>query len=263
MLPEIIGCGFFDSSKRFKGGGLTSKRRVFAYEIELFAEDDGIAYLDDNEYEIKKDMLLFAKPGQMRNSLLHFKCYYLKIILDEGSLSDYFNKISPFTAISDSSKYINIFRSIIAVFNSDFEGREFKLYAGIMELLYLIYRNSKLNILNESMKNIIHSDILKNSAEYINKNYSNKISLDDIAKSVNLSPTYFHQIFTKGIGITPHRFLLNCRIRNAKKMLLAEPLSFLEIALQCGFSSQSYFNYIFKKETGQTPKQFRDGGDLY
>ena len=50
-------------------------------------------------------------------------------------------------------------------------------------------------------------------------NFHKQIKLKDIADSVHLSEIYFHNIFTESIGISPHQYLINCRIENAKKLL--------------------------------------------
>ena len=65
------------------------------------------------------------------------------------------------------------------------------------------------------------------------------------------------QIFTGHFGTTPAEYVLNCRMSAAKTMLMEGEMSMEEVAERCGFSSQSYFNYCFKQQTGQTPLQYR------
>ena len=88
-------------------------------------------------------------------------------------------------------------------------------------------------------------------------NYCCKNTLEDVAKSVNLSPIYFHKLFSQTTGQTPYEYLLENHLHIAKDLLLCSNKSFTEIAFECGFTSQSYFNYVFKKQVGVTPKQYK------
>ncbi|WP_413377805.1 helix-turn-helix transcriptional regulator [Paenibacillus taichungensis] len=59
------------------------------------------------------------------------------------------------------------------------------------------------------------------------------------------------------MGVPPGRFLLNCRILVAKRMLADSELSVKQIASQCGFTHSSYFIRLFRTYNGMTPQQFR------
>ena len=90
--------------------------------------------------------------------------------------------------------------------------------------------------------------------------------LSDIAEAVHLSPIHFHNIFTEGAGISPHKYLINCRIENAKKLLWDTEIPISDVAEKSGFGCQQYLNKIFKSETGLTPatyrKNFQDNYEL-
>jgi AraC family transcriptional regulator len=60
------------------------------------------------------------------------------------------------------------------------------------------------------------------------------------------------------MGITPHQYLLTCRIKKAQQLLHQKSLSLAEISLQVGFHDQSRFTSVFRKRVGFTPKQYRD-----
>ena len=67
---------------------------------------------------------------------------------------------------------------------------------------------------------------------------------------------YFHNLFTVATGKTPHQFLTEYRIENAKKMLWNTECILSDIATNCGYSSQQHFSTIFKKETGHTLTEY-------
>ncbi len=82
-------------------------------------------------------------------------------------------------------------------------------------------------------------------------------TLNEIAKTVHLSPFHFHRRFTELLGITPKHFLLDCQIEEAKRSLLARQKDLAEIATACGFAHQSHFTSRFKQATGLTPTRWR------
>jgi AraC-like DNA-binding protein len=82
-------------------------------------------------------------------------------------------------------------------------------------------------------------------------------TLNEIAKTVHLSPFHFHRRFTELLGITPKHFLLECQIFQAKAQLAAGDKDLVEIARACGFAHQSHFTSRFKQATGLTPTRWR------
>ena len=93
--------------------------------------------------------------------------------------------------------------------------------------------------------------------KYIRQHLSEALSLTLLAGLCNLSPTYFHRLFTNFFSKTPAQYILDCRIAAAKTGLLADDCSLPELAADCGFSSQTYFCYKFKQATGKTPLEYR------
>ncbi len=93
---------------------------------------------------------------------------------------------------------------------------------------------------------------------YIHAHLSDDLSIPRLAGVVELSPHYFSCLFKNTIGITPHRYVLDKRVSEAKRLLGAERMSILEIAMTVGFASQSHFTDAFRRLTGTTPRQFRN-----
>ena len=84
-----------------------------------------------------------------------------------------------------------------------------------------------------------------------------KISLDNLAEELHISAKYLSVLFNKETGSSITDFIQDIRINEAKTLLLSSDLSYLEISNMLNFNSQSYFNQIFKKKTGLTPKEFK------
>ena len=101
-------------------------------------------------------------------------------------------------------------------------------------------------------------EIIARAKRFIEEHYAERITLMDIANAVNLSRTYFQNVFTAACGTSPHRYLIHWRIAAAKKQLWNSAIPHSVIAENCGFGCAQYFNKIFKKETGTTPGQYRE-----
>ena len=98
---------------------------------------------------------------------------------------------------------------------------------------------------------------LETVLEFIEKNYSKPIALEDMAKIIHLNPTYFSNNFEKLMGIRPMRYLIRKRIEKAQFLLLFTDKRLTEIAAQVGFEDANYFSRIFKNIIGVSPIQYR------
>ena len=92
---------------------------------------------------------------------------------------------------------------------------------------------------------------------YIQDNLADKISLQEMADQIGMSRSYFATQFKNSQGITPHQFVTRERIEKAKNLLRNRQNELSEIALSCGFSSQSHFNRAFKQQVGITPRKYQ------
>lgn len=93
--------------------------------------------------------------------------------------------------------------------------------------------------------------------EFIQKNYYNDISVENMAKSFHFSRNYLYMLFKKEHGISPQAYLLNYRIEKAKELLRYEQnLSVSEVARAVGFRDPLYFSRIFHKKVGVPPSEF-------
>ena len=103
-----------------------------------------------------------------------------------------------------------------------------------------------------------YGDIILKAKEYINKNYADQnTTLTTVAEVVCLSPNHFSTIFSQECKTTFIEYLTNVRIENAKKLIKTTDMKGYDIAYECGFSDPHYFSYIFKKNTGLTPREYK------
>jgi AraC family transcriptional regulator len=96
---------------------------------------------------------------------------------------------------------------------------------------------------------------LKQSIDYIHAHLDGDLSMVQIARSVNSSPTYFASSFKRATGISLHQYVIKQRVERAKLLLETTDLPIANIASQVGFSSQSHLTQHCKNFTGMTPGQ--------
>lgn len=98
---------------------------------------------------------------------------------------------------------------------------------------------------------------IKKMLLYIENNYMQKISLQQISESANISKRECLRCFERSLNMTPFTWLMEYRVRMAAKMMRETNRPITTIAYDTGFCSTSYFGKIFKKIIGQTPSQYR------
>lgn len=124
--------------------------------------------------------------------------------------------------------------------------------AGVREILEAVidFRESKVN-------SRYHSMITK-AKQYIAGHFADQdTSLHSVAAIVNFSPNHFSTLFSQETGETFIEYLTSVRIDHAKALLLSTAMKSVDIAYESGFSDPHYFSFIFKKNTGVSPREFR------
>lgn len=92
---------------------------------------------------------------------------------------------------------------------------------------------------------------------YIHDNLSESIQLADLAQLVHMSPNYFAEQFKQATGLSPYRYVIQCRIQKAQNLLRHEHLSIAAVAQQVGIYNPSHFARLFRQWTGLSPRAYR------
>jgi AraC-like DNA-binding protein len=93
--------------------------------------------------------------------------------------------------------------------------------------------------------------------QHIESQYGRRILIDELAKLVRLSTSYFAVAFRASFGTSPHDYVCRRRIHHAQLQMATTDRPLCEIALNCGFADQSHLSRVFRRVTGQTPAAWR------
>ncbi|MDR3147135.1 MAG: helix-turn-helix domain-containing protein [Treponema sp.] len=113
-----------------------------------------------------------------------------------------------------------------------------------------------------SFHGLRHASALRRAERFIWKNYTRKVSLEEIATASGLSAPYFSTIFREEMGEHLSSHLNRLRVEKACTMLLETRTTLTEISESCGFEDQSWFSKIFKSYTGYSPGKYREQGGM-
>lgn len=130
------------------------------------------------------------------------------------------------------------------------------LTSGIYGIMAVLYKN---RFIIDELEGIDRKKAKKltDALEYISKNYSDDISLSDVCGTVQMSNYYFCRLFKNTLNMGFTDYLNSVRIHHAEEMLSETDKSILEVALENGFSSVSYFNRVFKSAKNCSPSEYR------
>ncbi|MCR4735858.1 MAG: response regulator [Treponema sp.] len=103
-----------------------------------------------------------------------------------------------------------------------------------------------------------YGDVILKAKQFIEENYADQnTTLKSVAEAVCLSPNHFSTIFSQECKTTFIEYLTKVRIENAKRLMRETDMKGYDIAYDCGFSDPHYFSYIFKKNTGLSPRDYK------
>lgn len=103
---------------------------------------------------------------------------------------------------------------------------------------------------------VINSLPVRKTVNYIKEYYKDKVSLEEIAGRMNITPEYLSRLFTKEIGKNFSDYLKEYRIDKAKKLLSSNRMMIYQVAEKIGYSDPKYFCKVFKEATGMSPKEY-------
>ena len=121
--------------------------------------------------------------------------------------------------------------------------------------------DTAVNIANHIEGKIVDDDMLISQAKrFVNEHYGERITLEDVARFVSMSPTYFSSKFKRKTGQPFIKYLTSVRIEKAKILLIRPNAMIKEVAMDVGFNDIRHFSKIFKKVEGTIPSEYKVTG---
>lgn len=278
FIPNVIFCNHFSQGMNLPKEHKLGSRFIYDYEIELVTNCDG-GYMIENDEKVavQKGTLIFRRPGEKTRGVMRYSSYILcfdhkknsRILKTEYDLmkaKSYQKTISHplidhLPRVSNTRHYarnLNMFKEILNAYINPHIGSVEYLNAIVIQILYHMNQENHEIILHSHKK----SEDIKGSIQYIECNLDKDLSLEVLSKQLHLSPTYYHQLFTKIVGVTPKKFVIRSRINAAKDLLIHTDYTVNQITDAIGFTNATYFSHAFKREVQLTPLKYREKNQL-
>ena len=140
---------------------------------------------------------------------------------------------------------------------------EYELMVKIYLLTVLAIANRSFGYVSEVKKpfsvHVRQLSQIERSIDYINAHYCEDLSLEEISESANMSKNYFCSLFKRLNGMSPWDYITVKRIELACSLLKSTQSSVTDISCECGFNNSANFNRAFRKVTGSSPRDYRNG----
>ena len=128
--------------------------------------------------------------------------------------------------------------------------------AHALAMRFLLRETSSEHTLNVSVEPL-PPRILRRIRDRIEAELDTELSLASLAKESGYSRAHFLRMFRAATGLTPHQYVIERRLSAAQQLLRHSETLLVDIALRCGFSSQTHMNDVFRKRLGVTPLEYR------
>lgn len=241
---------------------------------EIIMISKGTLKVEANNHSViaQKDDIVFINSS-VNYSLIPDDCVFISIVFSYELLKSSLNKLNAFIENLENGSYVikehfpaddfetdkELRQTLMFLIEALEQERDYYVVLGILYYFmgliaeYRYYSDttflSKTNAINNKELNTVFA--------YIKENYNKKISLSDMAKSVNMSTKYFNNFFKKSTNLTPFEFLMQYRIEQACIQLMQTDINVTDIAYNVGFNDLSYFINIFKRYKGTSPLKFK------
>lgn len=250
-------------------------RDIHDYELEYIIKSDGAMRLNNQIYPLAPGDLIFRRPGQRTQGIMPYSCYLICFDLTGSSgkslerydfdhqtefQPDYHNpflaQIPALLHPHSPAIYASLFERIMTERIDYHAGSDLLIKSLILRILYEIHQD--LTGFPSTLPASPHYGRLQRCLDFIQANLATRISLQDMARVANLSPTYFHKIFCNAFETTPGAYLTQLRLKKARTLLARTSEPIHRISECCGFETTAYFSSVFKKFHHCRPLEYRN-----
>lgn len=246
-------------------------------EINIMIEGNAIHYIGNNTVPATKGDIFTIPIGVKHGYYPDGECIIFNLLLNQNYTFT-LSQLDGFSYLFNAEPYMRgaVSSNMFPHFNSAYRKHIFPLLSRIEYLAQNNYTNQSevlKNLIFFLMGEIIHcskekiNDIhdqlpystraMLNAVEYINNNYSQNVSFNALAASVNMSYTSFYNHFVEMFNMSPKQYLTEFRVKTASDLLLYTDMTVADIAAECGFYDSSHFIKKFKDQNGCSPFEYK------
>lgn len=244
-------------------------------ELIVIKKGTGIVNVDLNRYQVTANDIIVVLPGHLHaifelpghtmeyeNILFRSELLFSQKddICSDAFLRPLFNGALPINhyihpGLSYYEDFLTVIEKTDELCKDRPAGYQLALKGNLFWLFYLLITNGDQTPLTKTEQKSLKK--LKFIIGYVEEHYQEPITIDQMARLCYFSPSHFMKFFKENTGSSFIRYLNDYRLTIARRLLGATSLSILEIAQKSGFDNLSYFNRLFKKKYGVTPRQMR------
>lgn len=228
------------------------------FEIYYLTMGNCSYFIHNKSFSVEAGDILIIPAGVTHKSQYHDQNYTRLLI----NCSKYYIPSSILNSLQD---IIYVYRNddirakideLFSIIQKDYQAPDAysaeSLRAHMHSLFILMARNP-----NQKRMEFMKNDYIEQAVGYMQKNFSNDITLSEIAKMCSVSPEHLSRTFKKETGFGFSEYLTHLRLKEAEYLLKNSSLSITDVAYQCGFLDSNYFSVVFKKNYGTSPSGIR------
>lgn len=229
------------------------------YQIIFCTNGKGILKLNQQEYEITAGTYFYLKPDEPHEYYKLTECWATSWILFDGeNIHNFLSKLgfssSKIGSFKSNGNIKNIFEDIMIILKGNDSFKGFIASNLLYRLFIELYRSSNQET---GLYKTQDTAIIEPVINYINMHFSEDISLESLAKIVNITPQHLCKVFKERLYMRPFEYIAKRRIQESKKLLINGNLTIKDIGEIVGYKDNSYFCAMFKKYELISPSDFR------
>ena len=233
------------------------------YELYYITSGSVMYRMKHNNYFVEQGGWIFIPPKTNHKSIYQSanSTRYLFNFSKDYINSSLYQKLDQFITHTAFNPSLQIFSYLDDIVNrtynefqnpSDLSDEFYKCY--LFEILATLLKDAEGKPIRENSSN---NFIIENTITYINKHFSEKLNLQELADINYVTPNYLSRLFKQTTGINLFEYIQTIRLNHSKILITTTNESIALIAEKCGFGDPNYFSYSFKKAESVSPLQYR------
>ena len=230
------------------------------YMLHFILKGQGHYYLNNKHYKLNENQCFLTEPGTVTlykaeptnpwtYTWICFNGDYVPHLLKQSNL----NTANPIINLSCNQTIYEIIKEMLSYHQLTpanecyLQSKLYLIFAKLHEALQSVYNKVELN----------NNFYVTKAIEYIEKNTFTNLSVNDIARYLNISRSHLYALFKQELNTSPQQFLTNAKIANARELLSKTKIPIYSVALSCGYKNAFAFSRAFKQVTNISPREYR------